>query len=164
MFSILTWIFHTMIKSNHNTENELKRGTAVLSSGEQFKPVSTSYGGAGCCSSEMERECPGQKWDFSATLTRDGSVNRSVHHFGPDPNISTALGWITMKFCTNIHGPHRMKANDFGDPLMFHLAPPAGQILNNLLKYFPFFHVYSQIPGYKLDSSIANYCHSTALS
>lgn len=32
-----------------------------------------------------------------------------------------------MKFWTDIHGPQRMNATNFGDPLAFHLMPPAGQ-------------------------------------
>ncbi len=32
-----------------------------------------------------------------------------------------------MKFGTDGHGTQRMNLNDFGVPLTFHLAPPAGQ-------------------------------------
>ncbi len=32
-----------------------------------------------------------------------------------------------MKFGTGIHGTQRMNPNDFGDLLIFPLAPPAGQ-------------------------------------
>lgn len=36
----------------------------------------------------------------------EGNVGLSV---GPGWNISTAIGWVTMKFCTDVHGPHRLK-------------------------------------------------------
>ncbi len=32
-----------------------------------------------------------------------------------------------MKTYTAIHGTQRMNFTDFGNPLTFHLAPPAGQ-------------------------------------
>ncbi len=31
------------------------------------------------------------------------AVSQSVHHFGPDCNISTTIGWIAMKFSSDIH-------------------------------------------------------------
>ncbi len=49
-----------------------------------------------------------------------------VQLFGLDWNISTTFGWIALKFCTDIHGAQRINPNDFGDPLTFPLAPPAG--------------------------------------
>ncbi len=54
------------------------------------------------------------------------SVCWSVHHFGPDWNISAAVGWITMKFYTDIHGSRWMNPTDFADPLTFPFAPPWG--------------------------------------
>lgn len=32
-----------------------------------------------------------------------------------------------MRFWTDIHEAQRMNANDFGDPLTFHLVSPTGQ-------------------------------------
>ncbi len=32
-----------------------------------------------------------------------------------------------------IHGAHVMRANDFGDPLIFHLAPPKCNLSNTLV-------------------------------
>lgn len=49
---------------------------------------------------------------------------RSVHHFGPDWNISTAVGWIVMKFGSCILCLQRMNPNDFSDPQIFLPAPP----------------------------------------
>lgn len=43
-------------------------------------------------------------------LIRDGNV-------GLNGNISTPAGWISMKVCSDIHGPQRMNP----------LPPPAGQ-------------------------------------
>ncbi len=37
-----------------------------------------------------------QIWWFCSP---DGNVGLSVHHFGPDWNVSTTIGWIAMKFC-----------------------------------------------------------------
>lgn len=37
-------------------------------------------------------------------------------------NISTTIGWFTIKSGTDIHGPLRMNPHDFGDPLIFPLA------------------------------------------
>lgn len=36
-----------------------------------------------------------------------------VHHWGPDRNISATIWWISIKVCTDIHSPHRIKSNDF---------------------------------------------------
>ncbi len=33
---------------------------------------------------------------------------------------------IAIKFCTNINGPQRMNHTDFGDHLIFPVAPPGG--------------------------------------
>ncbi len=41
--------------------------------------------------------------------------------------LSVDKCWIAMKFCTYIDGSQKMNPADFGDPLTFHLAPPAGQ-------------------------------------
>ncbi len=38
-------------------------------------------------------------------------------------NISTTIGWIAMKFCTEVDGPQR-DPTSFADPLTFPLAPP----------------------------------------
>ncbi len=40
-----------------------------------------------------------------------------------------------MKFCTN--SPQRMRPSDFGDPLTFLLAPPAGQCFHVSGEIFP---------------------------
>lgn len=32
-----------------------------------------------------------------------------------------------MNVSTVVHGPQRMMSTDFGDPMTFHLMPPAGQ-------------------------------------
>lgn len=45
--------------------------------------------------------------------------------FGPNWNISS-VRWITITFCTDIHGPQRQTLNDFCDPTNFSLAPPVG--------------------------------------
>lgn len=52
--------------------------------------------------------------------SRDGKDGRLVHHFLPVWNIST-IGWLVMKFCTDIDGPQRMKPSDFGDLFTFPL-------------------------------------------
>ena len=36
----------------------------------------------------------------------------------------TTMGWIAMKFATEIHRSQRMYPNDFLDPLTFYLVPP----------------------------------------
>lgn len=43
-----------------------------------------------------------------------------LHHFGPDLNISTTIGWIATNGCTDIN------PNNFGDSLTFPLVSPAG--------------------------------------
>ncbi len=45
-----------------------------------------------------------------------------VYHFGVDWNISTTIGLIAQ-FCTDVHGPDRMKSTDVGDPLTFLPSP-----------------------------------------
>lgn len=71
-------------------------------------------------------------WSFLAKLAAwlygwpCQSVGRSVHHFGPDWNISITLGWIALQLCSDIHCPQRMKPTSFGEPLTFPLAPPVG--------------------------------------
>lgn len=42
--------------------------------------------------------------------SRDGSVGRLVHLFGPDWKISTPIGWT--RFWTDFHGRQRMNRND----------------------------------------------------
>ncbi len=39
-----------------------------------------------------------------------------VDIYGFDWNVSKAIGWIAMKFHTDIHIPLRMNWNNFGDP------------------------------------------------
>lgn len=51
------------------------------------------------------------------------AVGRSVHHFGPERNISTTTGWIVMIFCADIHVNQRRNPNDFGDTLTFPPGP-----------------------------------------
>ncbi len=41
-------------------------------------------------------------------------------------NIST-IGWITLKFGTDVDVHHGTKCNNVGDPLTFHLALPSSQ-------------------------------------
>lgn len=50
-------------------------------------------------------------------------------------NVTTAIGWIIMKFDTDIHVPLRMNINKFCDPLTFDLTPSSGQNLSNTLFY-----------------------------
>lgn len=53
---------------------------------------------------------------FSAKRSsRDRNVSLSVHHFGPDWSMLT-IGWIVVKFSTDIRGFHWMNRTDFGDP------------------------------------------------
>lgn len=42
------------------------------------------------------------------------SVCWSVHHFGPDQNISTTTKLDWLQFCTDIPGPQRMNPSYFG--------------------------------------------------
>ncbi len=47
----------------------------------------------------------------------------AVQYFGPEGNISTNVGWIAIRFSTDIYGPQRMKPNEFGgDRLTFHVV------------------------------------------
>ena len=41
--------------------------------------------------------------------------------------MSKTIAYIAMTFGTDIHFPFRMSFSDIGDPLIFHLAPSAGQ-------------------------------------
>lgn len=41
-------------------------------------------------------------------------------------SVSATIGWIDMKFCSDIHVLQRMNQSDFGDPLTFPLRPPWG--------------------------------------
>ncbi len=52
-----------------------------------------------------------------------------------------------MKFGTDTHGGERVKINDFGNPLTFHLAPPAGKCS----------HSSSEISQYPLDGLAQNF-------
>lgn len=42
--------------------------------------------------------------------------------FGPDRNIATTIGSITIKFGTHIHVPLMMSRSSFGDRLIFLLC------------------------------------------
>ena len=53
-------------------------------------------------------------------------VGESLHRFGSDCNISSSIGWFTMKLCCAIHDPQRINPTDFDDPLTSPLAPPWG--------------------------------------
>lgn len=57
--------------------------------------------------------------DYKCLATLAASLG-SVHHFGLDGNIS--VGWLVMKYHTDIHDPLRMNYNDFGNPLTFVLT------------------------------------------
>ncbi len=59
------------------------------------------------------------------------SVGLSVHHFGPDWNIST-----TLKFCTQTHVVLWVNCDNISDPLAFHLVPSLGQ---NIILYIIYF-------------------------
>ncbi len=63
---------------------------------------------------------------FTHASSREGNVGQSVHHFSSDWNVSTTIGWIAIKVCTDIHGSQTMNPNDFDDPLTFPLVPPWG--------------------------------------
>ena len=41
------------------------------------------------------------------------------YHFVPDWNISTAIGWLDIEFCTDIHVSHRINCNNFCGFLTF---------------------------------------------
>lgn len=56
----------------------------------------------------------------SGIALRMGILVSPVQHFGPGCNISTTIGWFTMKFCEEI-GPQRMKLPDFCDSSDNHL-------------------------------------------
>ncbi len=69
-------------------------------------------------------------------------VNWSVHHFGPDWNISTTIGWAVVKFCTDIHASQRMNPTDFDDSLTFPLVPPWGWHFWSLMEYLSAYWMY----------------------
>lgn len=45
----------------------------------------------------------------------NGSVSQSIHHSGPDSNISTTIGWIEIKICADIHAFKKLNVNFWGD-------------------------------------------------
>lgn len=47
---------------------------------------------------------------------------------GFEGNVLTAIGWIVMKFGTQIHIPQEMNCNNFDNDLVFHLAPSSVNI------------------------------------
>lgn len=53
--------------------------------------------------------------------------HHKVDHCGFVWNISTAIGWIGVKFGSEIHAPLGKNCNHFGDPLTSHLVPAWGQ-------------------------------------
>lgn len=54
----------------------------------------------------------------------DDNVSEPVDYFVPDRTISTTFERIAMKFCIDVHVPARMNPTDFGDPLIWLIAPP----------------------------------------
>lgn len=70
-----------------------------------------------------------------------------VHHFGPDRNITTAIGWIVMKLSSDVHVPLRINCWNIGDYLTFHVAPSSGQNLDSS-------NINNQIPA-KLMTSLS---------
>lgn len=51
--------------------------------------------------------------------------------------IWKTIGWITLKFGSDIYVPHKVNCNNFGDPFIFDLASSVGQkfSLSNSLVY-----------------------------
>lgn len=49
-------------------------------------------------------------------------------------NTSTTIEQIPAKFAKDIHAPHRMNHNNYGNPSCFHLAPPSVQF--SFVQYF----------------------------
>lgn len=49
-----------------------------------------------------------------------------VHRFGPDQNISKAIGWFAIKCYADIGGSQRMYPTVLGDPIICPLAPSWG--------------------------------------
>lgn len=58
---------------------------------------------------------------FAPEMSIAMSVFLSTHHFGLDCTIQTMTGWISIKFCTEIHGLQKMNHAGFGGPQ--YLAP-----------------------------------------
>lgn len=71
--------------------------------------------------------------DFFLAMSSLG-MSVSVCHIGSIWNVSTAVGWIAMQFCSYLQGPQRIKHTDFSDPLTFCLAS-WGQKLQSM-QYF----------------------------
>ncbi len=62
---------------------------------------------------------------FSFFLQR----HRDVNVCGFEWNVSVTMGWIVVKFGTDILAPLRMNCNNFGDPILrskFHFVPHFG--------------------------------------
>lgn len=60
------------------------------------------------------------------------SCTVSHHHFDPDWTVSTAVGWIAITFCSDIHRSQRKSPADFIDPLTF---PPVFPLAITVLMY-----------------------------
>ncbi len=63
---------------------------------------------------------------MSLACLNDGNVILSIHHFGPtEISLSSqtviTMGWVAVKYSTDIHGPQWMNPNDLG-PRIFPLA------------------------------------------
>lgn len=56
---------------------------------------------------------------FSYAGSMDGSVSQLAHHFVPDWNILTTVGFIAMNLCQGIHCSQKMSSNDFVQYLDF---------------------------------------------
>ncbi len=49
--------------------------------------------------------------------------------------ILIIIGGTAIIFCTDEYSPRRINPNNFCDPLIFSLVPPAGQICTYLVNY-----------------------------
>lgn len=73
-----------------------------------------------------------------ASHSRDGNVGlkfcKLVGRSTAFMVSSTTIGWITIRFCSDIHGPKRIDCNNFGNSLTFELAPSSDKYFN--VNYF----------------------------
>lgn len=60
-----------------------------------------------------------------------------------ESNVNCHSGWIAIKFCTDIHVPHRMNCKNFGDPIM--LTLPVTLSLESLKILITTFLSYNQL-------------------
>lgn len=92
---------------------------------------------------QLARNLFSRQWLLGNLTPLDFSISFEIRFFifVLEWNSLTNNRWISTKFGPNIHVPHRMNSNTFGDPLTLPPASPAGVFIYPV-KYLKSYFIY----------------------